>query len=173
MGKIVGIKELKRVRKELKRQGKVLVFTNGCFDIIHRGHIEYLKIAKSYGDFLVVAVNSDASVKKIKGRERPIILLSDRLFILSHFPFIDFLIPFNEETPEHLIKVILPDVLIKGSDYSTGEIVGSDIVRKNGGKVITIPFIEGKSSSGIIKKILKRYKVKDNFSATKSQSHKE
>ncbi len=172
MDKIVGIRKIKRKRAELKREKKVLVFTNGCFDIIHRGHIEYLKKAKSYGDFLLVAVNSDSSVRKIKGKERPVISLTDRLFILSHFPFIDFLISFDDETPEQLIKSILPDVLIKGSDYREEKIVGSDIVKKNGGKVITIPFLKGKSSSSIIRKILKRYKKNRNKIATKAQRHK-
>ncbi len=160
MDKIIGIKQIKKIRANLKKKKKALVFTNGCFDLIHRGHVEYLKKAKSYGDFLLVAVNSDSSVRKIKGKGRPLIPLSDRLFILSHFFFIDFLISFDEETPECLIKVILPDVLVKGSDYSEEEIVGADIVKSNGGKVITIPFIKGKSSSGIIEKILKRYRGK-------------
>jgi len=160
MDKIVGLREIKRIRAELRKKRKILVFTNGCFDLIHRGHIEYLKKAKSFGDFLIVAVNSDSSVSKIKGKERPLIPLSDRLFILSHFAFIDFLISFDEETPEHMLNVILPDVLVKGSDYSEDEIVGADIVKSNGGKVITIPFIKGKSSSGIIEKILKRYRGK-------------
>jgi len=160
MDKIIGIKQIKKIRANLKKKKKALVFTNGCFDLIHRGHVEYLKKAKSYGDFLLVAVNSDSSVRKIKGKGRPLIPLSDRLFILSHFSFIDFLISFDEETPERLIKVILPDVLVKGSDYSEEEIVGADIVKSNGGKVIIIPFIKGKSSSGIIEKILKRYKGK-------------
>jgi D-beta-D-heptose 7-phosphate kinase/D-beta-D-heptose 1-phosphate adenosyltransferase len=157
MAKIIGREEIKRIRAELRKREKVLVFTNGCFDLIHRGHIEYLKKAKSHGDFLIVAVNSDSSVKKIKGKQRPLISLSDRLYILSHLVFIDFLISFDEDTPEHLIKTILPDVLVKGSDYKEKEIVGADIVKANGGKVITIPFIKGKSSSEIIEKILQRY----------------
>ncbi len=157
MDKIIGIKQIKKIRANLKKKKKTLVFTNGCFDLIHRGHVEYLKKARSYGDYLIIAVNSDSSVRKIKGEERPLIPLSDRLFILSHFTFIDFLIPFDEETPEKLIKEILPDVLIKGSDYGEDEIVGSEIVKNNGGRVITIPFIKGKSSSGIIEEILKRY----------------
>ena len=161
MDKIVGIDDIKRLRAKLKKEKKVLVFTNGCFDLIHRGHIEYLKKAKSYGDFLIVAVNSDSSVRKIKGKQRPLIPLVDRLYILSHLVFIDFLISFDEDTPEHLIRTILPDVLVKGSDYREKEIVGADIVKANGGKVITIPFIKGKSSSEIIGKILQRYREKE------------
>lgn len=161
MDKIVCIEDIKRLRAKLKKEKKILVFTNGCFDLIHRGHIEYLKEAKSYGDFLIVAVNSDSSVRKIKGEQRPLIPLVDRLYILSHLVFIDFLISFDEDTPEHLIRTILPDVLVKGSDYREKEIVGADIVKANGGKVITIPFIKGKSSSEIIGKILQRYREKE------------
>ncbi len=161
MDKIVCIEDIKRLRAKLKKEKKILVFTNGCFDLIHRGHIEYLKEAKSYGDFLIVAVNSDSSVRKIKGKQRPLISLVDRLYILSHLVFIDFLISFDEDTPEHLIRTILPDVLVKGSDYREKEIVGADIVKANGGKVITIPFIKGKSSSEIIGKILQRYREKE------------
>ncbi len=162
MDKIIGIKEIMAIRVDLKRERKVLVFTNGCFDLIHRGHVEYLKKAKSYGDVLLVAVNSDESVKKIKGKYRPIITLDDRLFILSHFSFVDFVIPFHEDTPEELIREILPDILIKGSDYDEEEIVGGDIVRSSGGKVVTIPFVEGKSSSSIIQTILKFCTKKDD-----------
>jgi D-beta-D-heptose 7-phosphate kinase/D-beta-D-heptose 1-phosphate adenosyltransferase len=161
MDKIVGIDDIKRLRAKLKKEKKALVFTNGCFDLIHRGHIEYLKKAKSHGDFLIVAVNSDSSVGRIKGKQRPLIPLVDRLYVLSHLVFIDFLISFDEDTPEHLIRTILPDVLVKGSDYREKEIVGADIVKANGGKVITIPFIKGKSSSEIIGKILQRYREKE------------
>ena len=159
MEKIINIIKLKKIRNKLRQENKKVVFTNGCFDIIHMGHIVYLKKAKSYGDILIVGVNSDSSVRKIKGQQRPIFPLKDRLFILSHFPFIDFLIPFNDETPEHLIEEILPDVLVKGSDYVQSEIVGADIVKKNGGFVVTVPIVRGKSSTNIIKTILKRYKT--------------
>jgi rfaE bifunctional protein nucleotidyltransferase chain/domain len=157
MDKIVRLKRLKRVRSRLRKQGQVVVFTNGCFDIIHRGHVEYLKKARSYGDFLIVAVNSDSSVRKLKGKGRPLVSLEDRLFILAHFPFVDLLLPFDEETPREVIKEVLPDVLVKGSDYKKGEIIGADLVEKHGGKVVTVSLVKGKSSSGIIKKIVERY----------------
>ena len=157
MNKIVHLEKLKKIRSTLERKKKVVVFTNGCFDIIHRGHIDYLKKARSFGDVLIVAVNSDSSVKKLKGKERPLVSLEDRLYILSNFSFIDYLIPFNDETPRKVIEEVLPDNLIKGSDYKKREIVGADIVRKNGGKVVTIPFVKGKSSSAIINKIKRRY----------------
>jgi len=157
MEKIIEIEEAKRIREELSRKEKVLVFTNGCFDLIHRGHIEYLKKAKSLGDILLVAINSDVSVRRIKGKERPIVPLSDRIYILSQFPFIDFLISFNEETPEHLIKILVPNILVKGSDYKKSKIIGSDIVIKNGGRVVTIPLLKGRSSRNIINRILERF----------------
>ena len=161
MAKIVDIDETIRIRKRLKKENKTLVFTNGCFDIIHRGHIEYLKEAKSLGNILIVAVNSDSSACKIKGKKRPIVLLENRLFILSNFVFVDYLIVFEEKTPLNLIKRIIPDILVKGGDYAEDDIVGSKIVKENGGKVITIPYVVGKSSSNIIEKIISRY-CKDN-----------
>lgn len=157
MAKILDLKEIKKIRNELKKKGKLLVFTNGCFDLIHRGHIEYLKKAKSFGDRLVVGVNSDSSVSRIKGKSRPIINLEDRLFILSHLDCIDYLISFEDDTPARVIKEIVPDVLVKGGDYKDKDIVGGDVVKKNGGTVTTVPFIEGKSSSELIEKIVKKY----------------
>ncbi len=161
MDKIVKIEQAVEIRKNLELHNKTVVFTNGCFDIIHRGHIVYLKEAKSLGDVLFVAVNSDSSTCKIKGKERPIVSLEDRLFILSNFVFVDYLIAFDEETPLNLIGRIIPDILVKGDDYAQNEIVGSDIVKKRGGKVITIPYVLGKSSSNIIEKIVNIY-CKDN-----------
>ncbi len=157
MDKVIGIKEIKGIRQVLKDEEKRVVFTNGCFDIIHRGHIEYLKEAKSFGDVLIIGVNSDVSMQKIKGAERPIIPLEDRLYILSHVTFVDFLIPFDEETPEYVIREVLPDVLVKGGDYTEKEILGADLVKAHGGKVKIVPYIEGKSSSAIIEQIVKRY----------------
>jgi rfaE bifunctional protein nucleotidyltransferase chain/domain len=157
MDKVIRIKEIKPFRQELKRKAKRIVFTNGCFDIIHRGHIEYLKMARSLGDVLVIGVNSDSSVQKIKGERRPLVPLDDRLYILAQFPFVDFLIPFDEETPERIIKEVLPDVLVKGGDYEEAESVGADIVKAHGGEVRIIPYREGKSSSALIELILERH----------------
>lgn len=162
MDKVISVKEINGISRELKGEGKRIVFTNGCFDIIHRGHIEYLKRAKSFGDVLIIGVNSDASMRMIKGTERPINPLEDRLFILAHLYFVDFLVPFDEETPELLIREVAPDVLVKGGDYSEDEIVGAEFVTAQGGTVRIIPFIEGKSTSMLIEEIIKRYgKEKD------------
>lgn len=144
--------EIKNLLKS-KTQNKKIVFTNGCFDILHAGHITYLKKAKELGDLLVVGVNSDDSVRRLKGSSRPINSLSDRCLLLSALEFVDFVIPFGEDTPYELIKAIAPDVLVKGGDYDIEDIVGKDIVQANGGRVITIPLVEGKSTTGIMDKL--------------------
>ena len=153
--------ELIRFLEIKKKQIKTIVFTNGCFDLIHPGHIDYLKKAKGFGDLLIVGINSDKSIVRIKGEDRPINNLETRIKNLEAFPFIDKIIPFNEDTPENLIKKILPDVLIKGGDYKIDEIIGRDIVQKNGGKVITIDLLKGYSTSKIIDNIIK-LKKKNN-----------
>lgn len=131
-----------------------IVFTNGCFDILHRGHIEYLSQAADLGDILIVGVNSDTSVKKLnKGANRPIQNENDRALILSSIQFIEALIIFEEDTPYELIKSFQPDVLVKGGDWKEQEIVGADIVKAKGGTVISIPFVEGYSTTTIEKKI--------------------
>ena len=136
-----------------KTEGLKIVFTNGCFDILHRGHVEYLSEAKSYGDILIVGLNSDESVKKLKGRSRPFVNERDRGFILAGLKSVDAIIVFNEDTPQSLISKIIPDVLIKGGDYDIQEIVGKDIVKDNGGEVKVVSFVEGNSSSSLIEKI--------------------
>lgn len=141
----------------LKNEGKKIVFTNGCFDIIHVGHIDYLKKAKDLGDILVIAINSDKSVKRIKGDKRPINNEFDRLKFLEAFYFTDFITIFNEDTPLNLIKLIKPDILVKGGDWQLEEIVGKEIVDEYGGSVRTIPYLEGYSTSNLINKILKNY----------------
>ena len=148
---------LSKILLKLKKNGKKVVFTNGCFDIIHRGHVEYLKKAKSLGDILVVGLNSDFSVRKIKGEKRPINNQLDRAVILSSFFFVDYVTIFEEETPLNLIKKILPDILVKGGDWSIENIVGKDVVEKNGGKVVTIEYLKGYSTSNIIEKIKNLY----------------
>jgi len=141
----------------LKDIGKKIVFTNGCFDIIHIGHIDYLKKAKALGDILVVGINSDKSVKNIKGKFRPIINEKERMQILEAFYFVDFVTLFQEDTPYNLIKTIKPDILVKGGDWDIKNIVGRDIVENSGGIVTTIPYLKGYSTSNIIKKILENY----------------
>lgn len=153
--KIVDRKKLKSIIPELKNRGKKIVFTNGCFDILHIGHIRYLEEAKNFGDVLVIGLNSDSSVSKIKPG-RPVIPEQQRAEVLSALYMVDYIILFNEDTPYGLIREIKPDALIKGADWKEEDIVGRDIVKE----VHTIPFVKGASTSEIIKKIQK-LKIKD------------
>ena len=150
-GKIKTRSALIRILNKLRN--KKVVFTNGCFDILHYGHIKYLEGAKRLGDILVVGLNSDSSVKKIKGRARPIIKQFDRARILAGLASVDYVTIFNGDTPEALIKSVRPDVLVKGGDWREDEIVGAKCVASYGGEVIAIPYIKGRSTSGIIDKI--------------------
>ena len=150
--------ELKPILYKLKKEGKKVVFTNGCFDILHVGHIRYLKEAKGYGDILIVAVNSDLSVKSIKGDKRPIVSQSERAEVVAALEMVDYVIMFDEDTPYNIIKKLQPDVLIKGGDWTVDKIVGRDIVEARGGKVIAIPFIEGASTTGIVERVLEKYR---------------
>ena len=136
-----------------KSNGERIVFTNGCFDILHTGHLSYLREAKKLGDVLVIGLNSDASVKRLKGEDRPINELADREEMLSSLYFVDYVIPFEEDTPKLLIDEILPDVLVKGGDYTADNVVGADTVRANGGKVVILPFVDGRSTTRIIQKM--------------------
>ena len=139
----------------LKAQGKKLVFTNGCFDLLHVGHIFYLKEAKKLGDFLVVGVNSDESVRRLKGPERPINTVEDRMLVLASLDFVDYVVEFHEDTPADLIRKVVPDVLVKGGDYKLEEIVGADFVQANGGMVKVLPFVQGKSTTNLVEKMRK------------------
>lgn len=141
----------------LKNNGKRIVFTNGVFDIIHRGHVEYLLAAKKLGDILIVGLNSDFSVKNIKGDKRPIVNQQNRAYVLSNLIPVDYVVIFEEDTPYNLIKQIVPDILVKGSDWKEDEIIGSDIVTAGGGKVTRIDFVENNSSTGIIERIIQLY----------------
>ena len=154
---IVTLKKLKEILEKLRKQNKKIVFTNGCFDIIHSGHIRILKKAKEKGDVLIVGLNSDKSVRKIKGKKRPIMNEKDRALILDSIRYVDYVVLFDEETPYNLIKEIEPDVLVKGSDYKLSEVVGADIVIKKGGEVFLVPLLKGKSTTNVIEKILKKY----------------
>ena len=140
----------------LKAEKKKIVFTNGCFDLLHVGHIRYLSNAKKLGDFLIVGLNSDESVKILKGQNRPINQFEDRAMLLSALRSVDLVIIFEEQTPENLINKIVPDVLVKGGDYDIEDIAGYHTVIKNGGKVRTLDFYKGYSSTNYIKKINKR-----------------
>ena len=136
--------------ERLKSDNNKIVFTNGCFDILHRGHFDYLRKSKSLGNFLIVGLNSDDSVRLLKGNDRPINNQNIRAENLSKLDYIDAVIIFNEETPEKLINLLLPDILTKGGDYKINQIVGSDIVINNGGKVKILPHIKGYSTTAII-----------------------
>ncbi|GAB6077847.1 D-glycero-beta-D-manno-heptose 1-phosphate adenylyltransferase [Hydrogenobaculum acidophilum] len=143
--------------KEHRAKNEKIVFTNGCFDIIHAGHVKYLNIAKSYGDILVVGLNSDDSIKRIKGEKRPIVPQEQRAYVLSQLKPVDMVIIFDEDTPYNLIKAIKPDILIKGADWKIENIVGADIVLSNGGSVNTVKFDYDTSTSKIIQKIVELY----------------
>ena len=157
MGRIVELRELKTIRSEARHHGLVVVFTNGCFDLLHQGHVELLAKAKEMGDILVVGLNSDASVRKIKGVKQPITPEQDRAYILSYLEPVDFVIIFEEETPEKLIKELAPDILVKGGDYQLNEIVGHEIVERAGGRVETIELVSGRSTKTIIERIVQLF----------------
>ena len=156
--KIKKIAALVRIVSGLKRRGKRIVFTNGCFDILHFGHVQYLQRAKQCGDILVVGLNSDASVRRLKGRGRPIIKEGDRSRVLAALTCVDYVVAFNEDTPYAVIQKIRPDILVKGADWNKKKIVGADVVTGYGGKVATISFIKGRSTTSIINKIANTYK---------------
>ncbi|OQB11361.1 MAG: Bifunctional protein HldE [Candidatus Omnitrophica bacterium ADurb.Bin205] len=153
--KAITLKRLADIIPKLKKQGKDIVFTNGCFDLLHYGHAKYLEIAKSKGDILIVGVNSDSSVTKIKGDKRPIVGERDRLNLIASLESVDFAVIFNQATPLKLIKEIRPDIIIKGADWAEDEIVGGSFVKSYGGRVLTIKLVKGLSTTNLIKKIVK------------------
>ena len=153
MGRVVELSELKREISKIRKEKKKIVFTNGCFDILHLGHIHLLKKAKKLGDVLIIGLNSDSSVKKIKGEERPIKDENTRAQILASLEMVDFVVIFKEKTPLRLIKSIRPDVLVKGGDWKESEIVGADFVKSYKGKVKRIKYLKGHSTTQIIKRI--------------------
>jgi rfaE bifunctional protein nucleotidyltransferase chain/domain len=153
----VTITEFLPIRDKIREENRKLVFTNGCFDILHRGHVEYLNEAKNLGDFLLIGVNSDASVKKLKGPSRPINNENDRAYLLDNLKAVDYVMIFDDDTPYEMIKGIIPDVLVKGGDWKEEDIVGSDIVKGNGGEVKSLNFVGDYSTTGVIEKINKEY----------------
>lgn len=158
MNGLKSLDEIKAIRKKLKDQKKKVVFTNGCFDLIHAGHVDYLTKARELGDVLIVGLNSDTSVKRIKGNKRPILMEKERSFIISSLKPVDYVVLFNEDTPANLITEIIPDILVKGADWAVENIVGKDIVESNGGQVKTIRFVNDQSTSKIINSILDKYR---------------
>ena len=150
------LKDNIEIINRIKDERKKIVFTNGCFDILHVGHVRYLAQAKKLGDFLIIGLNSDSSVKELKGEDRPINSFEDRATLLSAIKSVDLVIMFEEQTPENLIKDIVPDILVKGGDYNIEDIVGYQTVMQNGGQVKTLSFYDGYSSTNYINKIKKR-----------------
>lgn len=159
--KIKTKKELIKITKDFKKRGKRIVFTNGCFDLLHIGHVRYLEKARTLGDLLVVGINSDSSVRNLKGPKRPILPVRERAEILSGLECVDYITIFNEKDPLKLITSLQPHVLVKGGDWSKQEIVGRDVVEKSGGKVILIPFVKDASTSNLIESILKKYEKRN------------
>jgi rfaE bifunctional protein nucleotidyltransferase chain/domain len=157
MGVVLSNSELRAKREELRKAGNTVVFTNGVFDILHRGHCEYLAEAKAFGDVLIIGLNSDASVRRIKGDKKPIVPESDRAYVLSMLACVDFVSLFDEDTPQRLIAELLPNVLVKGGDYALDEIVGREEVEQAGGRVCTVPLTPDRSSTNIIQTILDRF----------------
>lgn len=159
-------KKFGREVKRLKSEGKKIVFTNGVFDIIHRGHIEYLTEAKNLGDILIVAMNSDTSVKIIKGEKRPIVNEENRAFVLANLKPVDFVIIFSEDNPFNVINAVKPDILVKGSDWPEDKIIGADLVKQSGGEVKRIKFVENNSSTNIIDEIIKKFCIPSGEDST-------
>ena len=151
--KIFSLDELKTQVDSWKKSGEKIVFTNGCFDIVHRGHIEVLARTADFGDKLIIGLNSDSSIKKLKGENRPIVNEKSRAILLASLAFVDAVVLFSEETPINLISTLLPNILAKGGDYDISTIVGHEVVQNNGGEVILIPFVDGFSSTDIIDRI--------------------
>jgi rfaE bifunctional protein nucleotidyltransferase chain/domain len=155
--KILNLSDLVKVLESLREAGKRIVFTNGCFDILHAGHVRYLTAARSKGDALILGLNSDVSVKSIKPENRPIVSQDQRAEVLAGLACVDYITIFDEPDPLVLIQTIKPDVLIKGADWKETDIIGSDVVKSYGGKVIRIEVVPGISTSRIIQRILKLY----------------
>ncbi len=154
--KITAFSEIAEQVRKWRKEGRSLVFTNGCFDLLHAGHIRYLQTAAAFADIFILGLNSDSSVRKLKGLRRPIMSQGDRALLLSALEAIDCVVIFDEETPERLIETVLPDVLVKGGDYIAEDIVGYQTVTKNGGRVEVVSFVEGKSTTGIVNLIMEQ-----------------
>jgi rfaE bifunctional protein nucleotidyltransferase chain/domain len=155
MGQVTKFEKINADLAPLKSQNKKIVFTNGCFDLLHVGHVRYLQEAKKLGDVLVIGVNSDASVRRLKGPTRPVQSESDRAEILAALGCVDFTVIFTEDTPQNLIQAVEPHVLVKGGDWKLDQIVGSDFVLAHGGQVLSLQFIDGKSTTKLIEKAQK------------------
>ena len=161
--KIKSLKELSLIVSRLKRQKKKIVFTNGCFDILHYGHAKYLERAKGLGDYLIVGLNSDTSVRIVKkDKNRPVNSQAERAGVLAGLSSVDYIVIFSESTPYKLIKTLKPDIIVKGGDWKKDDVVGKDIVESYGGKAVISPYVKGYSTTDIIKKILRNTHAKTN-----------
>jgi rfaE bifunctional protein nucleotidyltransferase chain/domain len=154
--KIYALEEMKKQREELRTSDQKLVFTNGCFDLLHPGHVRYLTEARALGDRLVVAVNADETVSRLKGRGRPLVPLEERMEVLAALGVVDFIVSFAEETPARVIRELVPDILVKGGDWPIERIVGRNTVESAGGKVLSLPFARGYSTTSLIDRIVER-----------------
>lgn len=157
MGRVLSLPALVRRRRRLAREGKKVVFTNGTFDILHRGHVEYLAAARAMGDVLIVGLNTDASIRRLKGRGRPINPGSDRAAVLAALRSVDYVCFFGASTPARMISRVMPDVLVKGADWKTRDIVGRDVVAAHGGAVRRVRLTPGRSTTEIIERVLRNY----------------
>lgn len=157
MGSVVSLGRLAAIRRALRRQRKKVVFTNGTFDILHRGHVEYLAASRRLGDVLIVGLNSDASIRRIKGQGRPINKNADRAAVLAGLASVDYVCFFGEDTPKRIIDRLVPDVLVKGADWKNKGIVGSDTVEEHGGTVRTIRLTPGRSTTNVIERVMRAY----------------
>ena len=155
MGKVCSLDQLLQSREQLRAQQKTVVFTNGCFDLMHPGHVRYLQQARELGDALIVALNSDRSVQILKGKSRPILKEEERAEVMAALACVDFVTIFDEETPREIIAALLPDILVKGGDWGVSEIIGREEVEAAGGRVLSLPFVDGVSTTEIIARILR------------------
>src|SRR5215475_5255987 len=161
MENFLSLDQLRIERERQRRLGRRVVFTNGCFDLIHPGHIKYLQAARRLGDALIVALNSDCSVRELKGERRPILDQNERAEVMAALGCVDYVTIFDEPTPREIIAVLLPDVLVKGGDWGVDQIVGRDDVEAAGGEVLSLPFVEGCSTTDLIERIVRRYGHRD------------
>lgn len=152
-GKLIELNELKSIVAKAKTQGKKVVFTNGCFDLLHRGHLHLLREAKKLGDLLIVALNSDSSVKKIKGPHRPVLPELERAELIAALEMVDYVTSFDEPDPYNVVRELRPNVLVKGGDWAKDKIIGAEVVEEDGGKVAVIPYLEGTSTTRIIERM--------------------